>query len=89
MEGPCEELFSVVEACMMLPKHCKIFGCKIDALWLHASLLCVVEAFVLQMLKEESDIKGSIEVIAAAQISSSAIDGFQERRKCVMWYVPV
>lgn len=51
----------------------------------NVSLQSVVEKFVWQVLKEDSEIEDSAEVVAVARIYESVMNGIQVKRKSLMY----
>lgn len=66
---------------MMLLRDPLFVGCDIDVVCFNESLRSVVETFACQVLNQDSDIKGSAEVVAAARTYVSTKEGIHVSRK--------
>lgn len=80
--------FLVAKACMTLSKQQQFVGCKIDSVCFNIWLPSVVEKFVQQVLDEDADSKGSVEVVSFGQTYVSAMYRVSARRKSLMLDAP-
>lgn len=84
----CSWAFLVAKVCMMLPKHGRISGCKIEAVCFNALLPPPVGIFVRQVFKEDSIVKGSVERVAAARMYVPTMDVVRASKKRLMCDAP-
>lgn len=83
--APCTGTVCVENGCMILLKHRRFSGREIVAVCLSAPPLSVVGMFVRQLSNEHSDMRGSAEEVAAAQMYLCAMNKIQPKIKRLIW----
>lgn len=81
----CDGIFSVENICMILQKHWRLVGCKIDDMCSNVSQTSVIKTFVQQVLNEDKDIDERAKLLAAERTYVSVIGGSMRGESGWFW----
>lgn len=81
MLDPFPGVFSVAEACMLLPKHRRFTGCETGSSYVAEAISQPILLHTRQVLTKEPDIDGKEDVRSSADVYTRVVETIEVRKR--------